>query len=147
MNQGPSPFDPTYQQELETMKALSDQLDREMETFLNGLLPVLDKVEQACRGIDCKTPEQLADCARMLALLPDIVDDATAAIGLDRIGRVGEPCEPLRHKVSQVQQSELPKGTIVEVFECGWEFDGRILRRALVAVSDDQGPVLDAKVS
>lgn len=123
--------------EQDIARMLFEELENKVVALLTKLLPVFDKVEETCRGIVEKPDDQLSDLVRSLAFLPDVLDEATASIELNRFGKPGEVVDRLRHEIKHVSQSEQPAGTILRVFQHGWEFDGQILRRAAVGVSGD----------
>jgi molecular chaperone GrpE len=55
---------------------------------------------------------------------------------VERIGNVGEPFDPDRHEAVDVRPTaDVPDRSVVEVVRSGYARDGRVLRPALVAVS------------
>ncbi len=114
----------------------SQKLEAEQDDFLLDLLPLLDGVEKLCRGLGDQPPETLEKRREALALLPEIADEAARKIGLERAGRLGEPVDRLRHEVvATVPDVERPHGTVAEVIESGWSFQGRLLRLAKVVAT------------
>lgn len=114
----------------------SQQIANEMREFLTALLPLLNGVEKLCRGLETQPPEVVAAKAEQLALLADLADQATEQIGLARFGVAGECVDRTLHEVvDTVRDADRPHGTIVDVLEPGWLFQGQPLRCARVAAS------------
>lgn len=56
--------------------------------------------------------------------------------GIKRIQPVNEPFNPHQHQaVMEIQRTDLPAGTVVQVFQAGFTIEDRVLRPAMVAVS------------
>lgn len=114
----------------------SQKLEAEQDDFLIDLLPLLDGVEKLCRDLDQQPPEVSAERREALALLPEIADEAARKIDLERVGRPGEAIDRRRHEVvATVSDAERPHGTVTEVIESGWSFQGRLLRLAKVVAT------------
>jgi len=55
---------------------------------------------------------------------------------IKRVQPVGEPFNPHLHQaVMEIQRSDVPAGTVVQVFQAGFTIGDRVLRPAMVAVS------------
>jgi molecular chaperone GrpE len=56
--------------------------------------------------------------------------------GIKRVQPVGEPFNPHLHQaVMEIQRTDVPAGTVVQVFQAGFTIEDRVLRPAMVAVS------------
>ena len=56
--------------------------------------------------------------------------------GIKRVQPVGEPFNPHLHQaVMEIQRSDVPAGTVVQVFQAGFTIEDRVLRPAMVAVA------------
>jgi molecular chaperone GrpE len=56
--------------------------------------------------------------------------------GIKRVQPVGEPFNPHLHQaVMEIARSDVPAGTVVQVFQAGFTIEDRVLRPAMVAVS------------
>jgi len=56
--------------------------------------------------------------------------------GIRRVQPINEPFNPHLHQaVMEIQRSDVPSGTIVQVFQAGFMIEDRVLRPAMVAVS------------
>jgi molecular chaperone GrpE len=101
-------------------------------------LQVADSVERAL-AMDADGP--LGDGLRAVR---DQIEATLERQHVERIGEVGEPFDPDRHEAVDVRPStEVPDRSVVEVVRSGYARDGRVLRPALVAVSQrprDAGP-------
>jgi molecular chaperone GrpE len=62
--------------------------------------------------------------------------------GIRRVQPANEPFNPHLHQaVMEIARSDVPSGTIVQVFQAGFMIEDRVLRPAMVAVSKG-GPKL-----
>jgi molecular chaperone GrpE len=56
--------------------------------------------------------------------------------GIKRIQPINEPFNPHQHQaVMEIQRTDVPAGTVVQVFQAGFTIEDRVLRPAMVAVS------------
>ena len=56
--------------------------------------------------------------------------------GIKRVHPANEPFNPHLHQaVMEIQRSDVPSGTIVQVFQAGFMIEDRVLRPAMVAVA------------
>ena len=56
--------------------------------------------------------------------------------GIKRVQPAGEPFNPHLHQaVMEIQRSDVPAGTVVQVFQAGFTIEDRVLRPAMVAVA------------
>ena len=61
--------------------------------------------------------------------------------GVEVIDPKGQRFDPLAHQaVSQLEDTSVPEGTVVEVFQKGYALPGRVLREATVVVSTGGPP-------
>jgi molecular chaperone GrpE (heat shock protein) len=60
---------------------------------------------------------------------------ALARTGLHRIGETGEIVSPKLHNVQSVVESNLPAQSVAKVLQYGYEYGGKILRKAAVVIS------------
>jgi molecular chaperone GrpE len=62
--------------------------------------------------------------------------NALERYGIKRVQPIGEPFNPHLHQaVMEIQRSDVPSGTIVQVFQAGFMIEDRVLRPAMVAVA------------
>lgn len=107
-----------------------------VDKFVNELLPVCDSLElglQAANAEDAnlqKVREGMDMTLRML--LTNI-----GKIGLEQIDPEGETFNPEYHQAIQTQPAEgVEPNTVVTVVQKGYLFNGRVLRPAMVMVSE-----------
>ena len=56
--------------------------------------------------------------------------------GIKRIQPINEPFNPHLHQaVMEIQRTDVPAGTVVQVFQAGFTIEDRVLRPAMVAVA------------
>jgi molecular chaperone GrpE len=114
----------------------SQRLEGETRDFVAALLPLLDGVEKVCRGIDSQPPEVIQAKAEAIAILAELADQAAGSIGLERIDQIGAVADPGRFEVVEtLLMPDRTHGTVVEVIQPGWLFEGRVLRPARVVAS------------
>jgi molecular chaperone GrpE len=67
--------------------------------------------------------------------------DNLARLGAERVDPVGKPFDPHLHQaVDRAETEEHPDGTVLEVFQPGYVFHGRVLRPAMVRVAVHPNP-------
>jgi molecular chaperone GrpE len=56
--------------------------------------------------------------------------------GIKRVQPINEPFNPHLHQaVMEIQRTDVPAGTVVQVFQAGFTIEDRVLRPAMVAVA------------
>ncbi len=92
------------------------------------LLPVLDDIDRA------REHDEVTGGFKSVA---DSLETALAKLGLERVGEVGDPFDPLVHEAVTHQHSdEVTEATCVAVLRPGYRFAERLLRPAMVAVAE-----------
>ncbi|MFA5273136.1 MAG: nucleotide exchange factor GrpE [Candidatus Peribacter sp.] len=110
---------------------------------LTKLLPTIDNFQRAFRHL----PEELKNnewVNGVAAIEQELVKQVTE-LGLQKINALGQPLDPTRHEVLQTGPGE--QGKVLEIFEEGYEFNGRVLRPAKVRVGDGTAPLGQAASS
>ena len=96
------------------------------------LLPVLDDLDRAEKHGDLEGDAPFATIAAKLRA-------ATAKLGLEAFGEVGEPFDPQKHEaIFQQPSDEVEVDTIADVVETGYMLGGTLLRAAKVVVKTPQ---------
>lgn len=106
-----------------------------LERFVNALLPVRDSMEM---GLGAASDEG-ADVAKLregaeltLKLMADVMDKFDVV----QIDPLGEPFNPELHQaMSMTPRSDVPPNTVVIVVQKGYTLNGRLVRPAMVMVS------------
>jgi molecular chaperone GrpE len=105
-----------------------------IEKFATDLLPVKDALEQALA-----TPNASAESLKTGAELTlKNLQSAFSRANVQEVDPAGEKFDPHRHQAMQMVQSEQPANTVVTVYQKGYVLNDRVLRPAMVTVS--QGP-------
>lgn len=111
-----------------------DAVKRAAERVVEGLLPVLDDLD---RAIDHAVGAGAAsDVAEGLGAVRSKLLGVLSREGCQPIDPFGQPFDPLSHSAMQQRDdTAVPEGTVVEVFQKGYEMHGRVVRPASVVVS------------
>jgi molecular chaperone GrpE len=111
-----------------------DERNRAAERVVEELLPALDNLE---RAIDHTTAG--GDLKHLLGGVEAVhkqILGVLAKEGAAPVDPFGQPFDPTKHHaVAQKEDSEVPEGTVVEVYQKGYEMHGRMVRSAMVVVS------------
>lgn len=102
------------------------------EEMIRKILPTLDNFQRAFQHV----PSELAThewVKGVSAIESDLMTQMTAA-GLKRMQSVNQPVDASRHEILTAGPG--PIDTVIEVFEEGYELNGKVLRPAKVKVGD-----------
>lgn len=103
-----------------------------VEKFVNGLLPVLDSLEQAIQLAD---KEQNSSMYEGLDLTIKLFLDVLTKNGVEQINPLGDVFNPDLHEAMSMQDVEEAKSnTIITVFQKGYKLHDRVIRAAKVVV-------------
>lgn len=99
------------------------------------LLPILDDFERAL-GVECADAEYV----KGMQLIHQRLADLLKKLGLEPIETKGQPFDPnLHHAVEMAETDEAPDHTVLEEYQKGYNFKGRLLRAAMVKVAVNPG--------
>lgn len=103
------------------------------DQVLTALLPVLDDIDRA---------REHGDLTGAFKAVADALETALARTGLEPFGAAGDEFDPSRHEAVMHQPGggELTAPTCVAVMRRGYQRGDRVLRPAMVAVSEPEGP-------
>ena len=105
---------------------------RGVERLITELIPVLDGFDRALQGHDDPANEEYR---QGVTLIRKQLWDVLARHGVTRIDAAGKIFDPQVHQaIERVESKEFPDGSIVDVFQDGYAFHGRVLRPAIVRV-------------
>ncbi|EPC00080.1 molecular chaperone GrpE [Litchfieldella anticariensis FP35 = DSM 16096] len=104
-----------------------------LERFVKELLPVVDSLEKALdamqEGADETHREGVAMTLKMQL-------DVLTKFGVETVEPEGEPFDPQYHEaMAMVPNPELEPNTVMEVMQKGYVLNGRLVRPAMVVVS------------
>ena len=95
------------------------------------LLPVLDDFERAA-----KSESSDKEYSAGIELIYNRFYEALKKLGLEPMVSQGQPFDPqVHHAVDMVETEEAPDHTILEEYQRGYNFKGRMLRPAMVKVA------------
>jgi len=109
----------------------ADVLEYAHTESVRAILPILDDFERALKmeSVD-------KEYARGMELIYQRLSDALKKLGLEPITSKGQKFDPnLHHAVDTVETREVEDHTILEEFQRGYNFRGRLLRPAMVKVA------------
>jgi molecular chaperone GrpE len=104
-----------------------------LEKFANGLLPVVDSLEQALQLAD-----KSADAAMHegLSLTMKLFLDVLEKFDVKQIDPLGEPFNPEQHEAMSMQESpDAMPNSVLMVFQKGYKLNDRMIRPARVIVA------------
>jgi len=111
------------------------KVKRTLKRFTEALLPVADSLEMAISHID-KENEEVAKMAEGVELTLKSMIDSFAKVGIVQINPVGEQANPEKHQIVSQQPIEgKPANEVVVVMQKGYEYNGQIIRPAMVMVA------------
>jgi molecular chaperone GrpE len=98
---------------------------------VRALLPIFDDFERALKSETSDT-----GYAKGMELIYQRLFDALKKLGLEPIVSVGRPFDPhVHHAVEKMETEEAPPDTVLEEYQRGYNFKGRLLREAMVKVA------------
>lgn len=116
-----------------------------LEKFAGDLLPVIDSLDQAVRYAD-PSNEALKPVLEGLELTQKTFNDTVTKHGLVVLDPQGEAFNPEQHQAMSMQESaEVPPNTVIAVVQKGYEINGRLLRPAMVMVSQAPANPIDVE--
>jgi molecular chaperone GrpE len=98
---------------------------------VRALLPVLDDFE---RSLKAESSDK--EYVKGMELIYSRFYDGLKKLGLEPIVSLDQPFDPhIHHAVDMVETDEAPPDTVLEEFQRGYNFKGRMLRPAMVKVA------------
>lgn len=106
---------------------------------IEGLIPVIDGFEHALAAH--RDAEEYENYRKGFELIYKQLLDNITKLGAERIDPVGKPFDPHLHQaMDRTETTEEKDGTILQVFQPGYVFHGRVLRPAMVRVAVHPNP-------
>ena len=124
------------QAEFQNFKKRVDRERSEMFEYasmeaVRALLPVLDDFE---RSLKVESADK--EYVKGMELIYQRFYEGLKKLGLEPIVSTGQPFDPhVHHAVDMVETDEAPADTVLEEFQRGYNFKGRMLRPAMVKVA------------
>lgn len=101
--------------------------------LVEGLIPVIDGFEHA---LAAHREAEYENYRKGFELIYKQLLDHLTKLGVERIDPVGKPFDPHLHQaVDRAETKDHDDGTILQVFQPGYVFHGRVLRPAMVRVA------------
>ena len=114
-----------------TEKDRSELFEYASMEAVRALLPVLDDFERSLR-VESADKEYV----KGMELIYQRFYDGLKKLGLEPIVSEGQAFDPhVHHAVDMVETDEAPADTVLEEFQRGYNFKGRMLRAAMVKVA------------
>ncbi|MDP9112555.1 MAG: nucleotide exchange factor GrpE [Acidobacteriota bacterium] len=102
---------------------------------VRALLPILDDFERAT-----KTESSDKEFSKGMQMIYQRFYDSLKKLGLEPIISAGQPFDPhVHHAVEMVETSEAADHTVLDEYQRGYNFKGRLLRPAMVKVAVEPG--------
>ncbi len=106
-----------------------------LDKFSADLLPVVDNLERALSAISVDDESQKAVAEGIELTLKSFVDVLTR-FKIEPVDPAGQPFDANLHQaVSMVPNPDLEPNTVMDVFQKGYTLNGRLIRPAMVVVS------------
>jgi molecular chaperone GrpE len=100
---------------------------------IEGLIPVIDGFEHA---LAAHREAEYENYRRGFELIYKQLLENVAKLGAERVEPVGKPFDPHLHQaMDRTETVEHEDGTVLQVFQPGYVFHGRVLRPAMVGVA------------
>ena len=120
-----------------TERDRSEEGRRGVERLIMDLIPVVDAFDRALEAHDDPAYEEYR---KGVTLIRKQLWDALARHGVQRVDAAGKIFDPHMHQaIERIESKEFPDGSIVNVFQDGYLFHGRVLRPAIVRVAVHPG--------
>jgi molecular chaperone GrpE len=114
-------------------KERTEDSRRSTARVIEALIPVVDSFEQA---LALHREPEYANYRKGFELIYKQLIDNIAKLGVERIDPVGMTFDPHLHQaMDRTETTDKDEGTILQVFQPGYVFHGRVLRPAMVRVA------------
>jgi molecular chaperone GrpE len=114
-------------------KERSEDSRRSTARVIEGLIPVVDSFEQA---LALHREPEYENYRKGFELIHKQLIDNIAKLGAERIDPIGMTFDPHLHQaMDRTETKDKDEGTILQVFQPGYLFHGRVLRPAMVRVA------------
>ena len=122
-----------------TERERSDIKKYAVSEFARDILPLSDNFQRAIEAVPAEAAEQdeaLKSFLEGVKMNESQLQKVLERHGVTQLDPAGEKFDPNQHQaVQQIEDSELPNNTVVEVFQVGYVIAERVLRPAVVSVA------------
>ena len=119
-------------------KERSEDSKRATARVIEGLIPILDGFEHA---LAAHREAEYENYRKGFELIYKQLLENITKLGVERINPIGKPFDPHLHQaMDRTETTEHADGLILETFQPGYVFHGRVLRPALVRVAVHPSP-------
>ena len=109
----------------------SDYVQFAAMEIVRDLIPIVDDFRRAMK---VETADK--EYAKGVELIDQRLFETLKKAGLEPIEAAGKPFDPNLHQaVDRVQTEDWPDQTVLEEYQCGYNFKGKLLRPAMVKVA------------
>ena len=111
---------------------------RAIARVIEGLIPVIDGFEHA---LAAHRESEYDNYRKGFELIYKQLLDSVTKLGVERVDPVGKSFDPHLHQaVDRAETTDREDGAILQVFQPGYVFHGRVLRPAMVRVAVHPNP-------
>lgn len=122
----------------------SEDSKRATARVIEGLIPVIDGFEHA---LAAHREAEYENYQRGFELIYKQLVENVTKLGAERVDPLGRQFDPHLHQaMDRTETTEQPDGTVLQVFQPGYVFHGRVLRPAMVRVAIHSGAASKANV-
>jgi molecular chaperone GrpE len=112
---------------------IADASRRATARLAEGLIPIIDGFEHA---LAAHRETEYENYRKGFELIYKQLLDNVAKLGVERVDPVGKPFDPHLHQaMDRAETTDHEDGTVVQTFQPGYVFHGRVLRPAMVRVA------------
>jgi molecular chaperone GrpE len=127
-------------------KERSEESKRATARVIEGLIPVIDGFEHALAAH--RDAPEYENYRRGFALIYKQLLEYVMKLGVQRIDPTGTQFDPHLHQaMDRTETAEHEDGSVLEVFQPGYLFHGRVLRPAMVRVAVQRSPASKSTVN
>ncbi|MGA2096244.1 MAG: nucleotide exchange factor GrpE [Candidatus Acidiferrum sp.] len=124
-----------YRKRIERERA--DDAKRHTARIVEGLIPIIDGFEHA---LAAHREAEYENYRKGFELIYRQLVDTVTRLGVERMDPLGKPFDPHLHQaMDRTETVDHADGTILQVFQPGYVFHGRVLRPAMVGVAVHPG--------
>ena len=132
-----------YRKRIERERA--EDSKRATARVVEALIPIVDSFEHA---LAAHREAEYENYRKGFELIYKQMIENMAKLGVERIDPVGQPFDPHQHQaVDRAETTDAPDGTVLQVFQAGYLFHGRVLRPAMVRVAVHESAASKSQVN